>query len=251
MQAKRSGRSLTPQLRTIPVEKSVPLPDKYLVRTYDDVRKLVEQSPGPFSVANCVCRQMKDLRGQSCRYSDLRETCLQIGADHSRQYVEMGIARFITRDEVYEILDRAQDAGFILQPENSQRPENICCCCGDCCGPLGAAVKSPRPADLYATNYSVEINPELCTGCGVCVERCQLEARTMVIGKATVDLNRCIGCGNCVVTCESGASVLVRKQEQLVPPMDKNSTLMKILSQKTGAWNTVILKVKMLLGMQV
>ena len=87
-------------------------------------------------MTNCLCRQMKDLRGQPCKHSDIRETCLQIGPDHARQYVEMGISRFITRDEVFGVLDRAMEAGFILQPENSQHPENICCCCGDCCGPL-------------------------------------------------------------------------------------------------------------------
>ena len=132
----RGGRPKVPQLRTIPVERSVPLPDKHIFGRYDDVRRLVEQSPGPFSVTNCLCRQMKDLRGQPCKHSDIRETCLQIGPDHARQYVEMGISRFITRDEVFGVLDRAMEAGFILQPENSQHPENICCCCGDCCGPL-------------------------------------------------------------------------------------------------------------------
>jgi hypothetical protein len=42
-----------------------------VISNYDDVRNLVEKSPGPFSVANCVCRQMKDMRGQHCKYSDI------------------------------------------------------------------------------------------------------------------------------------------------------------------------------------
>lgn len=247
----RGGKPMIAQLRTIPVEKSVPLPDINKIGTYDDVRSLVEQAPGPFSVTNCVCRQMKDMRGQPCKYSDIRETCLQIGPDHARQYIEMGIGRQITKEEAFEVLDRAREAGFILQPENSLQPENICCCCGDCCGPLTAAKNTPRPADFYTSNYYVKVDPELCTGCEVCIGRCQMEARVMVDGVAIVDLDRCIGCGNCVVTCETGASQLVPKETQMVPFKDKDDTFMNIMSQKMNAWDMLKMRVKMLLGMKV
>ena len=249
--APKPGPVKVSQLRTIPVEKALPLPEKRLVRTYDDVRQLVAKSPGPFSVANCICRQMKDLRNQSCRYSDLRETCLQIGPGHARRYVDMGIGRYISREEAFRILDQAQEAGFILQPENSQRPDNICCCCGDCCGPLQAAVHSPRPADLYASNYFVLVDASLCTSCGTCVKRCQLGARKMVDGKGTVDLERCIGCGNCVVTCPSKASQLHAKESLLVPPRDKDATMMKIMAAKTSKWDMLKLRLKTALGMRV
>jgi electron transport complex protein RnfB len=246
-----TGSRGVPQLRTIPVEKSIPVPDKHLVSTYDDVRRLVENISGPIAVANCVCRQTRDIQGQPCTHSDIRETCLQIGPDHARQYVEMGIARYITREEAFNILDKAQQAGFILQPENSQRPEAICCCCGDCCALLSAVIKSPRPADLYATNYYAEVDASLCKGCGTCVKRCQLQARTIVNGVASVNLDRCIGCGNCVVTCESHASRLRKKEDALVPPKDKNTTFMKIMSGKVGRWNMYKIRLKMLLGMDV
>jgi electron transport complex protein RnfB len=240
-----------PQLRTIPVEKSIPVPDKKLVSNYDDVRHLVEQSPGPFSVANCICRQMKDMRNQNCRHSDMRETCLQIGPDHAKQYVEMGIARTITKEEVFQILEKAQEAGFILQPENSKKPQNICCCCGDCCGPLTAAKKSPHPSELYASNYYAVVDPELCTGDGTCVERCQMEARTLENGRIKVDLDRCIGCGNCVTTCKSGATRMVKKEKPLVPFRDKEATFERIMSRKLGSWGMFKLRIKMWLGMKV
>ncbi|UCD10196.1 MAG: hypothetical protein JSU79_06050 [Dehalococcoidales bacterium] len=121
-----SRKKMIPQLRVVPVETSVPLPVKSSIAVYDDIRHLVEQSPGPFSVANCVCRQTKDLQGKPCTYSELREVCIQIGPDHARQYIEMGRGREITRQEVFEVLDKANEAGFILQPENTLKPENIC-----------------------------------------------------------------------------------------------------------------------------
>ena len=266
-----TGARSVPQLRTIPVEKSIPLPDKHAVATYDDVRRLLEDSPGPFALANCVCRQTKDIQGQPCTHSDIRETCLQIGTDHARQYVEMGIARYVSKEAAYAVLERAEQAGFILQPENSQRPEAICCCCGDCCALLSAVVKAPRPAAMYASNYFVTVDSALCKACGNCVKRCQLQARAISyppslspsplrgegLGEgekrliSTVNLDRCIGCGNCVVTCESGATKLVKKPVALVPPKDKDATFMKIMSGKVGRWNMLILRLKMMLGMGV
>ncbi|HEY98536.1 MAG TPA: 4Fe-4S binding protein [Dehalococcoidia bacterium] len=250
-EAETTGRIGIPQLRTIPVETSIRVPGKYKVSTFDDARYLVEHAPGPLSVANCVCRQTKDIQGESCRYSDIRETCIQIGPDHARQYADMGIGRYITKGEALAILDRARQAGFILQPENSRNPENICCCCGDCCGLLSAVKKAPRPADMYASNYYTEVDATLCKGCGTCVKRCQLEARTLVDGKAVVNLDRCIGCGNCVVTCESGASRMIQKEQKLVPPKDKDTMFMNILEKKIGRWDVFKLKLKMLLGIRV
>lgn len=226
--AETTGSIGIPQLRTIPVERSIPVTEKHAVSTYDDVRWLIEHAPGPFAVANCVCRQTKDIQGKPCRYSDIRETCLQIGTDHARQYVEMGIGRYITKEEAFQILDRAQEAGFILQPENSL-----------------------RPADLYASNYHAAVDMALCTGCGTCVTRCQLEARELVGGISVVDLDRCIGCGNCVVTCKSGAARMRRKEQQLVPFEDKATMYMNIMARKTGWWSMLLLRTRMLLGMRV
>jgi ferredoxin len=210
-------------LRTIPIEKSIPLPEKYRISIYDDVRKLVENARGQIAVANCVCRQTKDLLGQSCRHTHLRETCLMIGSDQAKHYIGMGIGRPITKEEALDILKKVQESGLILQPENSQRPEAICCCCGDCCELLAMTKRFPRPADIYVTNYFLEVDPRLCKGCKKCIERCQLEARVMVNGVSTVNLDRCIGCGNCVVVCESNASRLHKKERELVLSKDKEA----------------------------
>ncbi len=230
---KRTGgaKTLNP-LRVVPVRKSVPHPEKFPVNSYDDVRKLVENAPGPFAVANCVCRQKARLFGTKCSKTELEETCLMVGPDHARRYVNMGIGRFITREEVFDILETAQEDGLVLQPENSQKPEAICICCGDCCALLKPLKMHPRPAELFLTNYYVEVNPELCDGCGVCVEKCQMDARTLVDGIAAVNLDRCIGCGNCVVLCSSNANTLRKKEQENVPPDDKEAYYTTLLSHK-------------------
>lgn len=221
-------------LRTIPVQESIPHPEKLSVSTYDNVREIVGSLPGPMAVANCICRQSKRIMGGKCSKTDLEESCIIIGPDHARHYVDMGIARYITKEEVFDILAKALEDGLVLQPENSQRPEAICCCCGDCCVYLNPYSKLPRPVDMYLSNYYAEVNPELCTGCGKCVEKCQLEARAIVEGTAVVKLDRCVGCGNCVAICPSGASHLCKKEGETVPVKDKDAYYMKLLHARQG-----------------
>ncbi len=215
-------------LRTVPVQKSIPYPEKYPLSDYDSLKKLVENAPGPFAVANCICRQKTRIMGGKCGVTDLEEACLMIGPDQARRYVKMGIGRFISRDEVFDILGKAQEAGLVLQPENSQRPEAICCCCGDCCVFLANLKRFPRPADMYLSNYYAKIDPESCTDCGTCVERCQLEACVVVDGVTMVNRDRCIGCGNCVAFCPSNAITLFKKDEEIVPVKDKETYYMSL-----------------------
>jgi ferredoxin len=238
-------------LRTVPVEKSIPLPEKYRVSDYDSVRKLIENARGQIAVTNCICRQTARILRDRCKKTDLEEACLMIGPDHAKRHVEMGIGRYVSREEAFGILDKAQEAGLVLQPENSQRPEAICLCCGDCCVLLTMLNKHPRPVEMYVTNYFVEVDRELCNGCEVCIEKCQLNARAMVNGIAEVNLDRCIGCGNCVVLCPVGANRLRKKEPEKVPPKDKDTVNMKTLSRRVGGWNMLKIRMRMLLGLKV
>jgi hypothetical protein len=58
--------SKTKQMRTIPVNISID--PEFLVGSYDNARTLIERSPGPFAVMNCVCRQggRQGRDGHSC-----------------------------------------------------------------------------------------------------------------------------------------------------------------------------------------
>lgn len=51
----------------------------------------------------------------------------------------------------------------------------------------------------------VEINTELCIGCGKCVKDCVSEKLKIVDGKAQFMYERCIQCGHCYAICPTGA----------------------------------------------
>ncbi len=48
-------------------------------------------------------------------------------------------------------------------------------------------------SDIYA-----QVDPEACTGCESCVDRCQVKAIRVENGSAGIDKGKCIGCGLCV-----------------------------------------------------
>jgi electron transport complex protein RnfB len=126
---------------------------------------------------------------------------------------------------------------LVLQPSNDQKVEFICACCGCCCGMLGMQKTLPKPVDFWATNYYAAVDPENCTGCRTCVERCQVNAVRIdeKAGVAKINLDRCIGCGNCVATCPSGALSLVKKKKETIPPQDMESLYKTIAESKPGA----------------
>jgi len=222
-------RSRIPQLRTIPVRKSVPH-ERY-VSSYDDVRQIVESVEGQIAVANCVCRQGRDVAGLGCRHTGLRETCLIFGAT-AQHHLDLGLARRISKSETFDILSKAEAAGLVLQPQNVERPHYICCCCGDCCGILTALKKFPRPAEFYASNHRAAVDQERCNACEACADRCQLEAIAVVDGTARVDPDRCIGCGNCVVSCTVQAIRLEKKEEEALPPRGTTALYLNIAARK-------------------
>jgi Na+-translocating ferredoxin:NAD+ oxidoreductase RNF subunit RnfB len=111
----------------------------------------------------------------------------------------------------------------------------MCNCCGDCCVVLGAVKKFPKPAELVFSNYQSAINGENCTGCEICLDRCQMEAIAMnKEGVAQVDLDRCIGCGLCVTKCPSEAIVLIPKPDasRRIPPATSSEQMMQIAKNR-------------------
>lgn len=236
-------RSSLPQLRTSPHLKAI-VPE-YIVDTYDNMRHFIGHTEETLYVANCVCKQGEALAGKPCRQTDNIEVCLLIGAT---SYAARNRAREISKEECLKILDTAEKKGMVLQPGNSRKPGCICICCGCCCGVLTTAKKEPRPARFFATNYYAAIDPASCTGCGVCLKRCQMDAMIPVDKTFKVDLDRCIGCGLCVTTCKPKAAVLLKKDKVTVPPLNTEILYLSILLERAGRKKMIVHMLKLLFG---
>lgn len=252
---KEITRTNIPQFRVVPVEKSIS-PEQYIA-TYDDIRDVITNTDGQLGVLNCLCKQGKDLIGQKCQTTDIRETCIIVPSSTSiiqqsiDQFRSSGRMRLITKEETLEILQRAEDEGLVIQPSNALEPFVICCCCGDCCAVLTAAKKFPKPSEMFATNYYAEVDRNLCSGCENCLKRCQMEAPTIQDGKASINLDHCIGCGLCVTRCPPQAITLRKKNKETKPPKTPEKLYKKILAKKVGHWGMMKIGIKKLLRQKV
>ena len=68
-----------------------------------------------------------------------------------------------------------------------------------------------QPNAFAKSNYVLSIIEETCTGCGICVDRCQFSALELVDDIITVN-HRCVGCGVCVIECPEETLSLVLRE---------------------------------------
>jgi len=116
--------------------------------------------------------------------------------------------------------------GFLLEAHPKLRPVdtfvNGIFIAGCCQGPKDiqdtvaqASAAASRAATILSQD-ELEIDPliamvdeDVCTGCGICVEVCPYEARTLNERKRIAEVNDalCVGCGGCIAACPSNASI--------------------------------------------
>lgn len=224
------GRTLPLQMRTIPVGVSVD--HNVEVANFDNVMKIIESVEEPIGVQNCICRQAMLALGKPCKATSRLETCMGFGPP-AQMYIDLGWAREINKEEAIEILKKNEEEGLIFQPSNSQKPEFICSCCGCCCEAIRGIKHFPNPGGIISTNYYAQIDPDLCTGCGTCIERCHMEAITLTDDISSIKKEQCIGCGNCVYTCPSEAIEFLKKEQQFSPPLTMTEYYDKNLATRT------------------
>ncbi len=218
-----------PQHRTIPVEQTIETIQS--IATYDDLKRIINNVGKPIAVMECICRQSKALIGEPCEKTKITESCFSFRTA-AKVVIERGVAREITKEEAFEIIEKAEEDGLVLQPTNSMKPFNICTCCGCCCVVLTNQHQFSEPARFFATNFYAKSNPDLCTGCETCVDRCNMDAVLVEDAIAHVNKTRCIGCGVCVPTCTSEAMKLYKKEKEIIPPENTVAALMAIMDKK-------------------
>ena len=143
--------------------------------SYDEVRTLIENATA-ISVGPCSCRRARRLMGEGCGHLE-EDMCMYLN-DNARCFSEQGYHRLVTKEEAYEILQRAEDNGLVHEINQTPGFEDtnaICNCCGCSCFALRIAelFRTPR---AIRSNYIARVDKEKCVACGQCVENCQTNA---------------------------------------------------------------------------
>ena len=74
------------------------------------------------------------------------------------------------------------------------------------------------PVRTVSSNFEITVDRDICTSCGECAEKCQMDAITLDGDQIQLSLDRCIGCGVCVHHCPNEALSLVSRSDFVEPP---------------------------------
>ena len=183
------------------------------VLPYDDVRSILLGAKS-FVIGDCVCRVQQDLLdSRRCDFPVRACLWFSVSEDAGREGAS-------TQAQALEFLDQVERIGLVHTVSNVMEGVGyVCNCCGCCCGLLRGINEWGVDHSVAQANYVAQIDPESCTSCAVCMERCQVDAISESDGVYLVDRRRCIGCGLCVTGCASAAAELQpRPPDQVVPP---------------------------------
>lgn len=224
----------TPFFYAVPCDKSVVIDDKVL--PYDDVEQII-MSKNKFSISPCPCDWGLTATDPSCpsfeeflagEHEDyispvtgLRtETCIMMG-DEAECWINLGIAREITREQALEYVKRSAEDGFILQSCFTKDTETICSCHKNRCGIIGMWMALGGAADVangrcfgQVSHYNLVVDLDKCLKCGACANRCPLGAITMGEDGYPQVNEMCFRCGQCAYICPAEARKLTARPEE-------------------------------------
>jgi len=171
----------------------------------EDVREIIK-SQEIIALLHCPCKRERTKR--DCGVPT--EVCINFR--RTAQYnINRGAAKRITAEEALQVIELTNNHPLIHLSLNQAEVDQLLCSCHKCCcGPMTTMLlqKKYKLTDGIAkSRFEAVVHKENCTGCEICISRCQFEAAKMKYysefgeERAYIDIERCMGCGSCVVSC--------------------------------------------------
>lgn len=158
-------------MHVIPVEKAIEMENKSV--SVEHISHWLDKYEGKYAASPCSCRRSRTTYDEGCA-DDPEGWCIAVG-DMADYCVETGKGgRYISKEEVLEILQKAEDNGFVHQITNIDGEDKIfaiCNCNVNVCYALRTSQLFNTP-NMSRSAYVAHVEKEKCVACGRCVEFC-------------------------------------------------------------------------------
>lgn len=157
-------------MHVIPVEKAIPHDSQSV--SIEHISHWLDKYEN-FSAGICSCRRAQTVRGEGC--GDVEDYwCIAVGdcAIYCDETKKDGHS--VTKEEVLDILRRAEEEGFVHQITNIDGENKIfaiCNCSPGVCYALRTSQLFNTP-NMSRSAYIAHVDKENCVACGKCVEVC-------------------------------------------------------------------------------
>ena len=192
---------------TVPVQLEIR--GKQRILNLTEVEKVLAEAK-LIALGECFCRKKVK------RCNSPLDTCLSLDGK-AEELIGKILAVKVSHKHALRTLKRAHEAGLVhvtYAIVGREKPDYICSCCSCCCHSLSGLIRFSIVYDFASSEYIASDDPQNCTDCGKCVQRCQFKARTLQDGKMRFDKARCFGCGLCVTTCPTRSIRLVLRKRR-------------------------------------
>lgn len=158
-------------MHVIPVERAIEAENQ--TADIEHISHWLKKYDGKYAVGLCSCRAGR-IKMEEATGDDPMGWCIAVGdmADYAVQTYKDG--HYADYDEVMEVLQRAEDNGFVHQITNIDGQDKIfaiCNCNIDTCYALRTSQLFNTP-NMSRSAYVAHVDDEACVACGRCVETC-------------------------------------------------------------------------------
>ena len=157
-------------MHVIPVEKAIETENQSV--DVEHISHWLKKYDGKYAAGPCSCRMSRAAMGEGCG-DDPDDWCIGVG-DMADYLVETNKGHYVTYDDVMQILQKAEDNGFVHQITNIDGENKIfaiCNCNVNVCNALRTSQLFNTP-NMSRSAYVAKVAPENCVACGRCVEYC-------------------------------------------------------------------------------
>ena len=157
-------------MHVIPVEQAIQMESRSA--SVEHISHWLDKYEGKYAASPCSCRMSREKLGEGCG-DDPEDWCIGVG-DMADYLVETERGHYVTREEVLQILQQAEDNGFVHEITNIDGEDKIfaiCNCNVNVCNALRTSQLFNTP-NMSRSAYVASVDPQNCVACGRCVESC-------------------------------------------------------------------------------